>query len=240
MKLRWNVMYPSVTVLVAAGGKGARMGQPLPKQYLPLAGQPVLNHTLKTFDRMEWVSRFVLVLPANDSNYCRDTILSKVELAKPLILTTGGQSRQESVRSGLMEINEPDGLVAIHDAVRPFVPPDTVRRCVEMATKSGAAILALPCVDTLKQTTESKTIVRTVPRQALWLAQTPQIFRVDLIQKAHQAAQDQNITATDDAQLIEQMGHPVTIVPGSRHNIKITTPEDLNFAEKVIQWGVLD
>ncbi len=115
---------------------------------------------------------------------------------------------------------------------------NAVKQCYEAAKESGAAILALPCVETLKQTTVTSIIVKTVPRQNLWLAQTPQIFRVDLIQKAHQAALEGNATATDDAQLVEQMGCSVTVVPGSRLNIKITTPEDLAFAEHLVQMGV--
>lgn len=233
-------MNPPVTALIVAGGKGTRMGHPLPKQYLPLGGQPLLSRTLNAFDRMEWISRSVLVTPTEDSNYCRDTILPKIELTKPLTLTTGGRSRQESVYSGLMKIDDADGFVVIHDAVRPFVPQKAVKQCFEAAKESGAAILALPCVDTLKQTTKNNTIVKTVSRQGLWLAQTPQIFRVGLIQKAHQAAQQKKIMATDDAQLIEQTGHAVTVVPGSRYNLKITTPEDLEFAETLIQTSLLD
>ena len=231
-----------VIALIVAGGKGTRMGQPLPKQYLVLAGQSVLSHTLETFDRVEWVSRIVLVVPADDSDYCRDNILSKIELTKPLTLTTGGQSRQESVQSGLREIEDPDGFVAIHDAVRPFVPIDATRQCLEAARVSGAAILAMPCVDTLKKTAEkadNNSITATLPRQNIWLAQTPQIFKVNLIQKAHQAALNDNLTATDDAQLVEQLGAPVTVVPGSRYNIKITTPEDLAFAESLVKTGMV-
>lgn len=232
-------MIPSATILIVAGGKGTRMGRPLPKQYLPLAGRPVLEHTLTAFDRMDWVSRIVLVVPADDGDYCRNHILSNLTLSKSLTLTTGGKSRQNSVQNGLREIDDPGGHVAIHDAVRPFVPLDATRRCFEAAKESDAAILAMPCVDTLKQTTEAKTITQTLSRQNIWLAQTPQIFKVDLIQKAHQAAFDGNVTATDDAQLVEQLGGPVTVVPGSHYNIKITTPEDLEFAENLIKTGIL-
>ena len=137
------------------------MGQPLPKQYLALAGQPLLSHTLKAFDRMEWVSRIVLVVPADDGDYCRDTILPKIELTKPLVLATGGQSRQESVHSGLREIDDPDGFAAIHVAMRPFVPVDVVRRCFEATRESGAAILAMPCVDTLKKMADNNCITWT-------------------------------------------------------------------------------
>ncbi len=117
-----QVITSSATALIVAGGRGARMGRPLPKQYLPLAGRPLLEHTLAAFDRMDWVSRIVLVVPANDGDYCRNHILSNLKLSKPLTLTNGGKSRQESVRNGLMEINDPGSFVAIHDAVRPFVP----------------------------------------------------------------------------------------------------------------------
>lgn len=228
-----------MTALIVAGGTGTRMGQPLPKQYLDLAGEPVLSHTLKVFDQMKMVSRIVLIVPVADNDYCRDHILSRLELTKPLVLATGGQSRQESVRNGLKQIDDPDGFVAIHDAVRPFVPVDATECCFQAAKGSDAAILAIPCVDTLKQATDSNTIVKTVPRKDLWLAQTPQIFKVDLIQKAHQVALSNNKNATDDAQLFEQMGVPVTVVPGSRYNIKITTPEDLEFAEKLIAVGIV-
>jgi 2-C-methyl-D-erythritol 4-phosphate cytidylyltransferase len=217
--------------LIAAGGTGTRFGAPRPKQYLPLAGAPILARTLQVFDRCAAISRLVLVVPEEDIAFCRESIVAPAGLSKGISVAAGGDTRQESVWRGLAQAGGDEDIVAIHDAVRPIVTPAAVGACVEAARRHGASVLGVPAWDTLKQATSSGSVVGTLPREGVWLAQTPQAFRVGLIRAAHAKARAEGYLGTDDAALVERMGLPVHLVAGSRLNIKITTPEDLKIAE---------
>lgn len=221
--------------LIVAGGSGTRMQSDRRKQYLELRGVPVVVRTLRVFDTSNLIDRICLVVPEDDQAFCRDDLIAAAGLAKPVDLVAGGNTRQVSVFKGLqaLEAAEED-LVVIHDAVRPFLQASELASCIETAGRTGACILALQAFDTLKQADSKGRISATLDRELVWLAQTPQVFRYGTIHAAHARAKQAGVTVTDDASLLEMDGQPVSIVPGSRLNIKITTPEDLALATAIV------
>lgn len=223
-----------VTGIIVAAGKGIRMNRSVRKQYLTLAGHPVLCHTLRAMDTCPLIGHILLVIPSDDFEFCREHILASLATRNEITLVAGGAERQDSVYNGLQAARDTDGIVVIHDGVRPFVDENTFTRCIEAAKTAGACISGIPISDTVKQVAVSGTIEKTLDRETLWLAQTPQVFRYGIIRKAHERARELGVKGTDDALLVERMGYDVRIVPGSRFNIKITTPEDLKMAEAIL------
>jgi 2-C-methyl-D-erythritol 4-phosphate cytidylyltransferase len=212
----------------------------IPKQYLPLGPRPLLSETIYNVGTCPLVEVIFLVHPAGDGAYCRREVLAPFDLDKKVRLVAGGNTRQSSVFNGLRAIaahksNKNDGIVVIHDGVRPFVKSSQIVDCIATAEKRGSCILALPVQDTLKRVNGDGLIEKTVDRKALWMAQTPQAFRFDLIWRIHQKARHNKVIATDDASLIEYFGGRVQVIPGSNWNIKITTPADLDFARKLVE-----
>jgi 2-C-methyl-D-erythritol 4-phosphate cytidylyltransferase len=224
-----------VAAVIVAGGKGVRMQGPLRKQYLPLAGLPILAHTLTVFDDCDQVAQIYLVIPQADMDYCRENILDRIKPVSKVNLVAGGLRRQDSAYNGLQQIDAGCSIVIIHDGVRPFVKPDQLMACVNGAREFGACILGIPAYDTLKKVDESGNIVDTIARDSIWLAQTPQAFQFDLIKMAHDRARLDGYQGTDDASLVERMGKAVKILCGSRNNIKITSKEDLNIARALLE-----
>jgi 2-C-methyl-D-erythritol 4-phosphate cytidylyltransferase len=224
----------AVCAVIVAGGTGRRFGGDTAKQYRLLAGEPVIVRTLRVFDECPAVDRTVLVVPDGDIPWIAATVLPGAGLVKPVQLAAGGQSRQESVCNGLRRVPEDAAFVAIHDAVRPLVSQACIAACIEGARRNGACIAALPAWDTLKQVEADSSIRGTLPRDRIWLAQTPQVFRAELIREAHVAALRSGWTGTDDAELVERIGGRVHVSPGSRMNFKITTPDDLQLAEMLL------
>jgi 2-C-methyl-D-erythritol 4-phosphate cytidylyltransferase len=225
-----------VYALIVAGGKGTRFSSPKPKQYQPLAGIPILSRTLRAFDASPAVDRMVLVVPESDIHFVRDSMVAAAGLQREVLIVAGGRHRQDSVFNGLRQIyDRGEAVVIIHDGVRPLIAPDMITRCVELAREQGACVTALPAWETLKRATSMGTVAETLPREGVWLAQTPQAFRMDLIRAAHESARRDCFLGTDDASLVERMGAAVHILPGSRCNIKITTTEDLAFAEALLR-----
>ena len=220
-----------IAAVIVAAGKGVRMQAPLRKQYLLLAGLPILSRTLLIFDGCDLVDDIYLVIPKVDSDFCRENIISRLQLTRNIHLVTGGERRQDSVYNGLQKIDPNCSIVVIHDGVRPFVHIDQVNATIRGARKFGACILGIPAHDTLKQVDAHENIVRTIRRDDIWLAQTPQTFRCDLIKKAHEEAKKDGYRGTDDASLVERLGEPVKMIRGSRGNIKITHKEDLKLAQ---------
>jgi 2-C-methyl-D-erythritol 4-phosphate cytidylyltransferase len=223
-----------VSAIIVAAGQGTRMQDTQRKQYLSLAGLPILTRTLVVFDKCELVEQIVVVVPQDDFNFCRKNILEPAGLAAKILLAPGGRRRQDSVFNGLKAVDPGCSIVAIHDGVRPFLQVDQLVECIEGARESGACIMGVPACETLKQVNASDHIIRTLKRDDVWLAQTPQTFHYDLIRSAHERARVEGYSATDDACLVERLGKAVKMVTGSRHNIKITIPEDLEMARYIL------
>ena len=226
-----------VTAIIVAAGKGTRMQDVQRKQYLLLAGLPILTRTLAVFEKCERVGQIILVIPQDDFTYCQKNILKPAGLTGKIILVAGGDRRQDSVFNGLKAVDPGCSIVVIHDGVRPFLQNDQLIACIEGARESGACIMGVPAYETLKQVNASDHIIQTLKRDDVWLAQTPQAFGHDLIRKAHDRARMEGYSATDDACLVERLGAPVKIITGSRNNIKITIKEDLEMAGWILEKG---
>jgi 2-C-methyl-D-erythritol 4-phosphate cytidylyltransferase len=220
--------------LIPAAGMGLRMGGDVRKQFRLMGGLPLLVHSLRVFQSSPVIDAVILAVPEADLHYCRTEIVAPHGFTKVSHVIAGGKERQDSVRHGLAVVDESVNVVVIHDAVRPCVTDMMVRQVVEAASTDGAAIIALPMRDTVKQVGDDRLIERTIDRKPLWLAQTPQAFRRDWLQEAHRKAQAEQLASTDDAFLVEWMGHPVRVVEGSGENIKITRPEDLVIGEAIL------
>ncbi|MBI3649831.1 MAG: 2-C-methyl-D-erythritol 4-phosphate cytidylyltransferase [Acidobacteria bacterium] len=202
------------------------------KQMLELGGVPLLVHTLRRFEACDAVDQVILVLQPNLTSEVL-SLLPKHHLKKIVRVVAGGAERQDSVYRGLQVVNgETAGIVLVHDAARPFIKPEEIRAVIERAETKGAAILASPAVDTIKQVKQS-TIRRTLNRQFIYYAQTPQAFQYAILKTAYDQAFAESYRATDDAQLVERAGHQVSIIEGSPINIKITRPFDLKIAEVI-------
>jgi len=222
--------------IIAAGGRGARMGggAAAPKQFLEIAGTPVVVHTLRRFEQCATVAEVFVVVPHGEVQAFLE-LAEKFSLRKPAQVVAGGGTRAESVWRGLQQLRAEDvGVVAVHDAVRPLVTPEEIDATVRAAEATGAAVLAARAVDTIKES-DGETVARTLERSRLWHAQTPQCFRYDLLRRAYESARASGFEATDDSSLVERLGAPVQIVEGGAHNIKITTPQDLALAEMLVQ-----
>ena len=221
------------TAIIVAAGKGLRMQRRRPKQFLPLAGRPILSLTLSALSACSRIDRMVVVVPEADFAFCRETVLPAVNSTVEPVLVAGGPRRQDSVFNGLRSLagGDPNEVVLIHDGVRPFVSPLLVDACIDGAREDGACIPVLPPTDTVKQIDGGGKVVCTLDRSRIRLAQTPQAFRFQVILQAHERARHDGFEATDDASLVERLGRPVRTVTGCRANVKITTPEDLAFAE---------
>jgi len=218
--------------IIAAAGAGIRMASDRPKQFLLLAGTPVIFHTLKRFEECESIHEVIVVLPAEESA----GFLSMAEsfgLRKVARVVPGGATRADSVKRGLMSVGSAE-IVAVHDGVRPFVTVAEIDRTIAAAQADGAAILVAPVTDTIKQVSD-QTVVETLDRGALRRALTPQCFRFDLLRRAYERADINDPSLTDESALVEQLGHRVTAVEGSARNIKITTTDDLAVAEALLR-----
>ncbi|RMG54322.1 MAG: 2-C-methyl-D-erythritol 4-phosphate cytidylyltransferase [Acidobacteria bacterium] len=220
--------------IIVAGGIGRRMGAARAKPFLELCGEPVVIHTLRAFEACSAVDEIILVVHERERQEAMAR-LSSGDLAKVARVVVGGPERQDSVWNGLRHVDRAaTELVIIHDGVRPLITPDQIAAVAEEARRSGAAILALPATDTIKEV-EGNRVIKTLDRHRLYLVQTPQAFRAEIIISAHERARAEGRRATDDAALVEQAGFPVSIVGGSRINFKITWPEDLVIAEFLLK-----
>jgi 2-C-methyl-D-erythritol 4-phosphate cytidylyltransferase len=222
-----------LAVVVVAAGKGTRMRTEESKQYLELNGKPILVHTLSLFQSMEEIGSIVLVTGIDDVVRCKGYVL-QYGLTKVHHVVSGGQERQDSVYKGLQALTPDTEWVMVHDGVRPFTAKEHVIACWQKAIETGAAVLAVPVKDTIKIVDQSGTIRSTPDRRSLWAIQTPQAFRFSLLLQAYAEAAKEGFIGTDDAMLVERMGVSVQVVEADYYNIKITTPEDLPWANWII------
>jgi 2-C-methyl-D-erythritol 4-phosphate cytidylyltransferase len=227
--VRADVPVKDVNVVLVAGGAGRRFGGTVPKQFQSLGGRPMLVVAASRFVGLAGLARIIVVVPRDTFAECEAMLAT---LGLPLRFAPAGAERQHSVASGLAVLDHDCAIVAVHDAARPLVRPEAIAACVMAARTTGAAILATRVPDTVKRATGGR-IGATVPRDDLWLAQTPQAFHADVLRRAHAEAAA-NDAATDDAALVERLGLPIAIVEGDATNRKITTPEDLAWAEAVV------
>lgn len=229
------MMNKNTAVIIAAGGAGLRMGTDIPKQFLPLHGRPVLFYSLAAFAAHEMIDLVCVVVPAA----CRRRAEQILESCKKdlgpaeIILAHGGATRQQSVANGLRQLPAAISFVLVHDGARPLVDQDTISRTVAAVRRHGAAIAAMPVIDTLKKVRETR-ILKTIDRTELWQAQTPQGAERGLLQQAYAFAEKTGFVGTDEASLLEHASIPVVITSGSRSNIKITDPADLLLAEALL------
>ena len=228
-------------VIIVAGGKGLRMGGDIPKQFLPIGGKPILMRTLERFRAYSETLQIILVLPEAQQDYWQE-LCQQYEFQVDYQIANGGQTRFHSVQNGLALVpDDAEGVVGVHDGVRPFPSIEVITRCYETARQTKAVIPVIPVVETVRQilpsnqsnpNAVSNPSSITVPRDQYRLVQTPQTFDIQLLKAANR--QPYNDGFTDDASVVESYGHPITLVEGNRENIKITTPYDITVAEAII------
>ena len=217
-------------IIIVAGGKGLRMGSDIPKQFLPIGGKPVLMRTLERFRAYSSALQIILVLPEAQQDYWRK-LCEEYHFDVEYNLANGGQTRFHSVQNGLALVpDDAEGVVGVHDGVRPFPSIEVIRNYYETARTAKAVIPVIPVVETVRHLEGDKSV--TVPRGDYRLVQTPQTFDIQLLKAANR--QPYNDGFTDDASVVESYGHAITLVEGNRENIKITTPYDLKIAEVLI------
>jgi len=215
--------------LILAGGKGLRMGADLPKQFLLLAGKPVLMHTMEAFQKADPKTEIILVLPLEHQAYWLE-LCTKFDFRLKHRIASGGAVRFDSVRNGLALIQE-EGLIAVHDGVRPLVSPSLINRCFARALEKGAVIPVFELAESIRRIEGSKSVAE--DRNFYRSVQTPQTFRSELLKKAYE--QPFRAIFTDDASVVEAAGYEIALLEGHRENIKITTPQDLLLAEQLLQ-----
>jgi 2-C-methyl-D-erythritol 4-phosphate cytidylyltransferase len=228
-----------VAAIIAAAGLGRRMQQDTPKTYLQLAGKPILIRTLEVFEKVPEVNEVLVVVHPEDLEFCQEEVIDAFPLKKVLRLVPGGKERQDSVYHALKVLKKEaadQDVILVHDGVRPLVEPAQVSKVVAAARRYGAAVLGVPCQDTLKRVNSKGMVVDTVDRAELWQVQTPQAFQAALLWRAYQGAMERGYYATDEAALVEALGETVVVVPGTCLNLKITTPDDLKMAEAILAF----
>ena len=220
-------------IIIVAGGKGLRMGSDIPKQFLPIGGKPVLMRTLERFRAYSSALQIILVLPEAQQDYWRQ-LCEEYHFDVEHQIANGGQTRFHSVQNGLALVpDDAEGVVGVHDGVRPFPSIEVIRNCYETTRTAKAVIPVIPVVETVRQLISNGQVSsRTVPRDEYRLVQTPQTFDIQLLKAANE--QPYNDGFTDDASVVESYGYAITLVEGNRENIKITTPYDLKIAEVLI------
>lgn len=222
------------TAIIAAAGAGTRMASDRPKQFLLLAGRPLIFHTLQPFEECESIHEVIVVLPAEESAGFL-SLVAKYRLRKVARVVPGGATRADSVKRGLMAIRSATAeIVVVHDGVRPFVTVEEIESTIAAAKTDGAAILVAPVTDTVKQVSGDR-VVKTLDRVELRRALTPQSFQYELLREAYQRVDVNDPSLTDESTLVEQLGKPVAVVEGSVRNIKITTAEDLLIAQALVK-----
>lgn len=215
-------------IIIVAGGKGLRMGGDIPKQFIPVKGKPVLMRTIETFYAYDSAMNIILVLPVSQQAYWKE-LCNTYHFSLPYRIADGGETRFHSVKNGLALVDA-DGVVGVHDGVRPFVSQNVIAACYEAAMQGKAVVPVTDVVETVRKIDAESSV--TVPRNAYKLVQTPQVFPVTMLKEAYR--QPYTDSFTDDASVVEAMGIEVSLIPGNRENIKLTTPFDLKIAEALL------
>lgn len=221
--------------IIAAAGIGKRMGKATPKQYLEIGGKPIVCHTLDQFQKIGSIKSLVIVVEPGRENEFRKDIIESFNYPKHWIVVAGGNVRQQSVANGLAHVPKDCDVVAVHDAVRPFVSAKEIDAAMAVAYRDGACIVAVPMNETMKRVDSKGMIIETVDRKTLWAARTPQCFRREILIKAMDQAQRDGFVGTDEASVVERAGNKVSVIEGSLQNIKITTPADIGIAEAILR-----
>ena len=209
------------TVIIVAGGKGLRMGGDLPKQFIPFQGRPVLMHTIEVFYQWDATAERLLVIPEEHAGYW-SMLCKELDFTIPHRTVFGGKTRFHSVRNGLRETDS-NGLIAVHDGVRPFVTPEIIASCFQAAESYGAAIPVIPVIESIREIFGETS--KAFDRRRLLIVQTPQVFHANILHDAYK--QSYNALFTEEASLVEALGYTIHLVEGSYENVKITTPNDL-------------
>ncbi|XP_048443364.1 2-C-methyl-D-erythritol 4-phosphate cytidylyltransferase, chloroplastic [Pyrus x bretschneideri] len=231
---RSTVKEKSVSVILLAGGQGKRMGATMPKQYLPLLGQPIALYSFYTFSQMIEVKEIIVVCDPSYKDVFED---AKHKIQKELKFTLPGKERQDSVYSGLQAIDLTSELVCIHDSARPLVSSGDVAKVLKDGCLNGAAVLGVPVKATIKEANSESFVVKTLDRRTLWEMQTPQVIKPQLLREGFELVNREGLEVTDDVSIVEHLKHPVYISEGSYTNIKVTTPDDLLLAERILSMN---
>uniref|UniRef100_A0A224XBZ9 2-C-methyl-D-erythritol 4-phosphate cytidylyltransferase, chloroplastic n=1 Tax=Hypericum annulatum TaxID=708052 RepID=A0A224XBZ9_9ROSI len=224
----------SVSVILLAGGKGKRMGASMPKQYLPLLGQPIALYSLYTFAQMVEVKEIVVVCDPSYKDIFED---AQKQIDVVLKFAIPGKERQDSVYSGLQEVDSNSALVCVHDSARPLLLSADVQKVLKNGAENGAAVLGVPVKATIKEADGESFVARTLDRRKLWEMQTPQVIKPELLKKGFELVNREGLEVTDDVSIVEHLKHPVYITEGSYTNIKVTTPDDLLLAERILNMS---
>lgn len=223
-----------ITAVIPAAGQGSRMKAGINKQFLSLLGMPVLIRTLRIFEKCNLIDDVIIVASPGEEDYCCQ-LLQEYGLSKISQVVTGGETRQQSVANGLAQISDKCDIVAVHDGARPLLLPSHLKEVLQAVSSNDGAVLAVPVKDTIKESINDNLVKCTLDRSKLWMAQTPQVFRKDVLFYAYQKAMTDHYAGTDDASLAEHYGFKIKVIEGSYENIKITTPEDLDLAELILK-----
>lgn len=226
-----------LALIIPAAGKGKRLGGDVPKPYIKIAGKTVLEYTLSRFRTVSGLGE-IIVSTTGEYMDATEKLLKEIFPDLKCTVVEGGDERQDSIRNALEKISDKTGLIAVHDAVRPFVKKEDIENCISEASRSGGAVLAMPVRDTIKVVRKNMEIEETPDRRKLWQAQTPQIFWAALLREAYQYALEYNFLGSDDASLVEKIGGKIVVVEGSTDNFKLTHPLDLDVARYLISEGM--
>ncbi len=226
-----------IVALIAAAGKGKRMNARISKPFIYISGKPILAYTIEKFEKCKIIDKIYLIVSPEEKEMCYKNIILRYNFSKVKELVDGGETRQDSVYNGIKALDKDTDIVVIHDGARPLVEETIIRDSIEKAQKYGAAIAVIPIKDTVKKSENDFFINKTLNREKIWRAQTPQTFKYDIILTAHHQAFKDKYLVTDDAAIVERYGHKVKLIIGSKENIKITTPFDIIMAEIFLKKG---
>jgi 2-C-methyl-D-erythritol 4-phosphate cytidylyltransferase len=235
-----GIVKMKIVALIAAAGKGKRMNARISKPFIPIFGKPILAYTIEKFEKCKLIDKIYLTVNSEEKELCSRNIIIKYNFSKVQELVDGGETRQDSVYNGLKALDKDTDIVVIHDGARPLIEETIIQDSIEKAQKAqkyGAAIAAIPIKDTVKKSENNFFINKTLNREEIWRAQTPQTFKYDLILPAYRQAYKEKYLTTDDAAIVERYGHKVKLIIGLEENIKITTPFDIIVAENFLKKG---